>query len=310
VTEALISKYRPKTFDEVIGQEAVVRSLKAALKTSKTFLFTGASGLGKTTLARLAAESVGCQSRDLLEIDAASKTGIDDMRAATATLMYRPLGDGAVKAVIIDEFHGLSKAAVTSLLKILEEPPPWVYWFLCTTEPTKVPQNIRTRCTAYDLKPVSVQELFDLLDSVAHDEKIADCEDGGAILDLCAREAEGSPRQAIANLTVCAAAEKLAEAKELLRSALDSEEAVNLARALVKGATWEEAQRILNGLKEVNPETVRHIVRAYVSKVVLSSKSEAGAGKGVEILDAFSEPFNSSDGMSPLILACGKLLLS
>ena len=93
MTEALINKYRPQEFSEVVGHDAVVRSLQAVLKrgASKTFLFTGPSGTGKTTLARIVAKEVGCQSADLLEIDAVTFTGVDDMRAVTANLIYKPL---------------------------------------------------------------------------------------------------------------------------------------------------------------------------------------------------------------------------
>src|ERR1035437_4548929 len=312
MTEALINKYRPISFDEVVGHDAVVRSLQTVLKrgSSKTFLFTGPSGVGKTTLARIVAKEVGCAPADLLEIDAVTFTGIDDMRAVTANLIYKPLGEGAVKAIIIDEFQGLSKAALQSLLKILEEPPAHVFWFLCTTEPARIPANIQTRCTCYELKAVSVSALALLLDDVATKEKIFDGPQGAKVIDLCAQEANGSPRQALANLALCEGARTFAEAKELLRSAIESEEAITLVRALVRGAGWDEVQGLLSKLGGVNPESVRHIVRAYVSKVVLSAKSEAAAGRGLEILDAFSEPFNSSDGLAPLLLACGRVLLS
>lgn len=309
MSEALINKYRPQTFDEVVGQDAVVRSLKKTIAkgTSRTFLFSGPPGLGKTTLARLVADALGCPASERLEIDGASKTGIDDMREVASTLAYKPLGGSKTKVVIIDEAQALSKAAVTSLLKVLEEPPSWVAWILCTSEEVKLPQAIKTRCTHFSLKPVSFDDLAELLDKVAQAEKLS-IDD--KVIDLCAREANGSPRQALANLSVCAGAETLADAKELLRSAEESAEAVELARALIKGASWGEVQGLLRSLKDVNPESARHVIRAYVTVVALNAKKEQDAGKALEILDAFSTPFYSSDGVSPLVLACGKVLLT
>lgn len=313
MSQALINKYRPTEWDQVVGHGFQVKALRAALGkgSARTFLLTGASGTGKTTLARIAATEVGCKEGDLLEIDAATHTGIDDMREAAASLLYRPLGEGAVKAVIVDECHALSKAAVQSLLKILEEPPPWVYWFLCTTEPGRILTTIRTRCLHLALSPVQTRPLIDLLLSIAKEEKIRN----PAIAEIalvCAQKAEGSPRQAIANLSLCFGAKTKEEAQQLLRDGAAPGEAIELARMLARGASWIDIQDILGRLKEAeaNPESVRHVVRAYITTLILGAKSEKQAGRGLEILDAFSQPFNSFDGISPLVLACGKATLS
>jgi DNA polymerase-3 subunit gamma/tau len=306
MSDALITKYRPREFKDVIGQDAVVKSLVGALekRVADAFLFAGPSGTGKTTLARLAAAKLGCKPADLVEVDAASKTGIDDMRGVTADLMYMPIGEGAIKAIIIDECQALSKQAFQSLLKILEEPPPWVFWFLCTTEPTRVPKNIETRCLRYELKPVGSRELTLLLDGVEEGAKLP-----GDIIELCAREAAGSPRQALSNLAACLTAKNKAEAADLLRSASESKQAIDLARLLNEGGSWGQAQQLLNELAEVSPESVRHVVRSYMTKVILGAKNEKGAANAMAVLEAFSAPFPSSDGLSPLVLACGKLML-
>lgn len=306
---SLLIKYRPTCWEEVVGQDAVVKSLFNVIKTrsSHAFLFSGPPGTGKTTLARLAALQLGCKSIDRLDVDAATNTGVEEMRAVASGLMYRPLGDGAVKAVIVDEAHMLSKNAWNSMLMVLEEPPDWVYWFLCTTEPTKVPKSIITRCSSYELQSVPTRKLIELLAVVNVEEKL---KVPSEVIALCAQEAGGSPRQALSNLTVCATVKTKEEAAELLRTASESPQAIELVRALYRGAKWSELQRIISKLGEVNPESVRHIVRAYGTKIVLGAQKESVAGAALEVLDAFSEPFNSHDGLAPLLIVCGKLTLS
>lgn len=304
MSTSINTKYRPNTWDEVIGQGAVVDSLANAIakKLGTAFLLTGPSGTGKTTLARIASTQLGCKPDDLLDFDAATKTGIEDIREVIDTLLYRPLGDGAIKVVIIDEAHALSKQAVTALLKSLEDPPSWVYWFLCTSEPTKIPVAIKRRCLAYQLKEVSTNTIIDLLDNTEEGHEIDE-----AILELCAREARGSPGQALANLGVCLVAKSKAEAAELLRSAEESPAAFELAKALIKGASWSQLRGLLSDLKETSPESVRHVVRGYMTTVILNAKSDRDANNALDVLQAFSQPFNSFDGISPLLLACGLL---
>jgi DNA polymerase III gamma/tau subunit len=305
MSDAFITKYRPETFEQVAGHVEQVKALKGAItkKRARTFLFTGPSGTGKTTLARIAASTVGCQPHDILEIDAATHTGIDDMREVTSAIDYRPVGDSKLKAVIVDEVHALSKAATQSLLKALEDPPAWGYWFLCTTEAARVLPTLRTRCFRVDLKPLSDGVLIKLLDRVAVKEKLI-CNDN--VINVCVDAADGSARQALTNLALCAEVRTGKKAAELLRSATDNADAAMLARALMFG-NWKQAQDVLNKLGALNPESVRYVVRAYVSKVVRSAKKEGVAGRGIEVLDAFSEPFYDN---AALDLAVGKVLLA
>lgn len=307
MSDALITKYRPGDFKKVVGQASVVRALERAVKDrlGTAFLFTGPSGVGKTTLARIAAKALGCSAIDLQEVDAATETGIDEMRKVIDGLMYRPLGEGAVKAIIIDECHALSKAAVTALLKSLEDPPSWVYWFLCTTDDAKIPKAVKTRCLTYNLREVSFDDLYDLLASTEEGKDIK-----AEVLELCAEEASGSPRQALSNLGVCLEAKSRKEAAELLRAASESPAAFDLAKALFKGARWSDLQKLLGSLKETNPESVRHVVRAYATTVILGAKSDRDTENAIAILEEFSKPFPPSDGISPLVLACGRLTLS
>src|SRR5277367_6751574 len=143
----LTKKYRPSTFEEVIGQDVVTASLKRMIVSDKKLppciLFTGPSGIGKTTLARICAKEAGCLDANIIEINAAKQTGIDDMREVTDLSGFMVLGGARV--FIIDEAHGLSKQAFDSLLKFLEEPSKNTSWILCSTNPTKIPKSIKTR---------------------------------------------------------------------------------------------------------------------------------------------------------------------
>lgn len=305
MSDSYNTKYRPERWEEVVGNGLVVESLskKIAEHRQQVFLLSGPSGLGKTTLARIAANELGCEPGELIEHDAVKLSGVDDTRALMEALTYKPFGD--VRVFIIDECHGLSKQAWNSLLMSIEEPPYWAYFFFCTTEPTKVPATIKTRCVAFDLKPVSVKSLLKVLSPIVKQERLKVSEE---ILVLCAEEALGSPRQAILNLAACQEAKDPKDAAELLRSAHSDPGAIDLARALLRNASLQETCDILKGLKDLGGESVRQVVRAYMTNVFLAARDSNTGRRAGKILVAFSQPCNPQDGLSPIVVAVYKLL--
>src|SRR5437764_7691575 len=223
---ALYRKYRPQTFAEVVGQEAVVRTLTNAIaqdKVRQAYLFAGPRGTGKTSLARILAKSVNCQhgptstpdntchscvaitngtSLDVIEMDAASQRGIDDIREIRERVVLQPV-EGRSKVYILDEAHQLTDAAWNALLKLIEEPPPHLLFIFCTTELQKVLPTVRSRCQMFVFQRLRLPELVRKLRLIADGEQI-DVPEGA--LALIARGGRGAYRDAESTLDQLAAA--------------------------------------------------------------------------------------------------------
>lgn len=222
---ALARKYRPQRFEDLLGQDALVQTLTNAIQTNRlhhAYILTGIRGVGKTTTARLIARAINCigpdgnggptihpcgecenckaiaadRHIDVIELDAASKTGVDDMREILDGVRYKPV-NARYKVYIIDEVHMLSKSAFNALLKTLEEPPAHVKFIFATTEIRKVPVTILSRCQRFDLERLSIETLMTLFTKVLASEKI---EAENEALRLVARAADGSARDGLSML--------------------------------------------------------------------------------------------------------------
>lgn len=193
---ALYRKYRPQSFIDVVGQEQLVFLLTSSIKQNKishAYLFCGSRGTGKTTVARIFAKDIGCNPEDIIEIDAASNRGIDEIRELREAVRTSPFSS-PYKVYIVDEAHMLTKEAANALLKTLEEPPSHVVFILATTDPDKLPQTIVSRCQKIIFKQPDIKTLADRLVYVAKQEGKNLTEESG---ELLARHGKGSYRDAL-----------------------------------------------------------------------------------------------------------------
>src|SRR5210317_384631 len=277
-SKVLALKYRPQTSDDLIGQEVVAETITNSIKADKipnAYLFTGIRGIGKTTTARIVAKALNCLNGmenlckkdlcdncksiadsshiDVLEMDAASKTGVDDVRDLIEFSRYGPTS-AKYKIFIIDEVHMLSKQAFNALLKTLEEPPEYLKFIFATTEIKKIPITVVSRCQRFDLSRIKSSELFDFI------KKIKDKEKGNATdeaLKLIVKISEGSVRDALSLLD--RALLSLDEKKELDLNAaqkifgyFDKSQLINLFELILRG----EEEKVINIYRKIYDQGV------------------------------------------------------
>jgi len=292
-TQELYKKYRPREFSEMRGQSDAVAKLTDMVESGKiphAVLFAGSkSGVGKTTAARILARHLDCVPSDVREINAADYNGIESVRQIRKVMTARGMRGGA-RVWILDECALLSTEAQNGLLKILEDPPPHAYFFLCTTHPDKLLLAVRTRCTPINLVPLSLRSLTALVNEVCESEGV---DPGDEVVEAIAEAADGSGRAALVLLQQVIGLPP-EDRLNAVQNAEENRDAVEIARALLNPRTdWKTMAALLKAVKG-EPESIRHLVLAFMNTVLL------GGGKNAHraylVCRVFQEPFHTWKG--------------
>lgn len=323
--QVIARKYRPQTFNELIGQAPIVQTLRNAIENNlvaHAYIFSGTRGVGKTTTARILAKALNCEKGptptpcgqcppcteitaanavDVLEIDAASNRGIDEIRQLRETVRYLPARD-RYKVFIIDEAHMLTTEAFNALLKTLEEPPARVLFVLATTEPHKLPPTIHSRCQSFHFRTISFQEVLRMLEEVARKEEVkVDAE----ALAVMTRAAEGSMRDALSildqTIAYCGKSISAAQVRELLGVVED-----DVLHRLVDAIATQSSEGVVQlvdslvrdgyNLQHFCREALRHIRNLLLVRIGgMAAELAEAAGAEKEKLEAAAAPFSEED---------------
>jgi DNA polymerase-3 subunit gamma/tau len=296
---SLYQKYRPRTLERVKGNIQAIKSLDSLLNKGKdcphVFLLTGETGCGKTTVGRIILKRLGCLGSDLIEVDSGQFRGIDTVREIRAQSHYKAK-EGSNRGWLLDEIHQSTKDAQNALLKLLEDPPTHVYLVLCTTEPQKLLSTIKGRCTTFNMSPLNEGQMSSLLKSIVkrEEEELDD-----TIYEQIIENANGHPRNAIQVLEQVLSVPPESRLEIAKKTEEEVQDAIELCRALGRGAKWKEVSSILKGLKDQEPEGIRRLVLSYCQSVLLNKDDNL---YGL-ILEEFINPFYDS-GFPQLVYAC------
>lgn len=294
----LYHKYRPKTLEELVGQDEAIKSLQSLIKANKVphaILLIGPSGVGKTSIGRILKTVLKCSDMDFKEINCADERGIETIRDMKATMSLNSWG-GKCKIWLLDEAAVLAPFAQKALLKILEDTTEDCYFFLATTDPNKLLPTIRTRCTTIKVNALSNENLLSLLEDICEKENK---EIGQDILARIVEQSDGSARQALVYLHSIM---ELTNEEEQLNAIIKTDskqQAISICRELMKPkVNWKDVAKIIKEVDE-EPESMRYLILSYFSSVLLNSGSER-AGM---ILSLFENNFYDSK-RAGFILAC------
>ncbi len=303
----LYRKHRPTRFADMVGQPEAVTVLAEMVKNHRVphaLMFTGASGCGKTTAARILRKRLGCDDTyDFFEVNAAKDRGIEKIREISGQVGRYPIGKA--RMWLIDEAHNLTKQsggdAQTALLKILEDTSEFDYFVLCTTHPDGLLKTIRTRCTEIKFRSLTESELVELMNAVLEKESKEITE---TVTQRIADVSEGSARKALVLLNQVMNLEE-AEALETLAPSQTTKVAFDLVKALLwQNAKWPDIAKIIDGIQDTDWEGLRRLILANATGTLL--KGSGNVARAATVLDCFEGNWFDS-GKAGLVLACYKV---
>jgi DNA polymerase-3 subunit gamma/tau len=309
-TESLINKYRPLSFNEVVGHTDVVRALQAAMNGPSpphSYLLTGIRGLGKTTIARLIAKQFDCE---VVEIDAATYSKVEDIRTIVELGQHISIWqEGGNRLILVDEVHRLSANAMDAFLKLTEEPPDHLYICFCTTNTTRLPATMVSRCYPVQLKPIRRDYMNDLLNAIAD---LEGWDVDTNVMNSVVTAAEGSPRTALTILQAVHDSNDVEEATRIVTLQEAGEPLIELCQALLANVRdWPRLQTMLLKMAEEDDfENSVTIAARYIAGSMIKAKDKKRATEAWIMLDALVAPMGTFDRKVAFLNAVGRILFA
>lgn len=292
---ALATDYRPLALNELAGNDTLKATLKSKLSLSPekrphVYLFTGPKGCGKTTLGRIVASHIKCHDFDFTEIDASDESGgVAAIRELKRTIRYPPM-KGDVRVWFIDEAHNISAKGQEAFLKMLEEPPPYAYFVMSTTDPQKLIKTLKDRCMVLEVKPLTSKEMENFILDIAEEEQVTI---PSKVVKRIVADSDGHPRAALQIL------ERIIDLpeSEMAAAAEQSEElevaAIDLVRAIMnKGSNWRDIAPMIKGISDY--ENARHTMLGYCETILLGGKDDPMTAKAALAMTYMEKGFYDS----------------